>query len=66
MEHDQTVNRMSEKPDLEPLRGSSTTPSWWERNAARVLRTIRSRTGLTIMLAITIGIALTVGAWLTL
>jgi hypothetical protein len=66
MEHEQTVNRMSEKPDLEPLRGSSMPPSWWERRAARVIRTIRGRTGVTVMLAITIVIALAVGVWVIL
>jgi hypothetical protein len=63
MKHEQRLNRMSDKPDLEPLRGSSSAPSVWQLRSARVFGTLFTRTGVTVMLAIAIGIALAVGIW---
>jgi hypothetical protein len=54
---------MSDKPDLEPLRGSSSAPSLWQRRSARIFGTLFTRTGVTVMLAIAIGIALIVAIW---
>lgn len=63
MKHEQPLNRMSDKPDLEPLRGSSSAPSLWQRRSARIFVTLFTRTGVTVMLAIAIGIALIVATW---
>ncbi len=63
MKHEQPLNRMTDKPDLEPLRGSSSAPSLWQRRSARVFGTVFTRTGVTVMLAVAIGIALTVAIW---
>ncbi|MEE9177719.1 MAG: hypothetical protein V3U46_04775 [Acidimicrobiia bacterium] len=63
MKHEQPLNRMSDKPDLEPLRGSSSAPSLWQRRSARIFVTLFTRTGVTVMLAIAIGIALIVAIW---
>ncbi len=63
MKHEQPLNRMSDKPDLESLRGSSSAPSRWQRHSARVFGTLFTRTSVTVMLAIAIGIALAVAIW---
>ncbi len=63
MKHDQPLNRMSDKPDLESLRGSSSAPSRWQRRSARVFGALFTRTGVTVMLAIAIGISLAVAIW---
>lgn len=63
MTNEDPVNRMADRPDLEHLRETSVHPSWWARNWDKFLLTLRSRTTITIVLALTIVVAIVVGLW---
>lgn len=57
-DYEQIQNRMAEEPDLDPLRATSVKPSWWERVGQPTLQKLGSRTGITVILAVTILIVL--------
>ncbi|MEA1903188.1 MAG: hypothetical protein U9N56_06650 [Actinomycetota bacterium] len=65
MDHDpdDVQNRMADAPELSSLRATSEKPSWLSRRARSLLLAVRSRTGLTILLALAIMATLGVFFW---
>jgi hypothetical protein len=61
MNDEDPVNRMVERPNLEHLRETSVHPTWWSRTWDKFVLTFRSRTTITILLAVTIIIAILAG-----
>jgi len=61
MTNEDPTNRMIDPPNLEHLRETSVHPTWWARTWDKLLRTLRSRTTVTILLALTIVVALLIG-----
>jgi hypothetical protein len=61
MTNEDPTNRMIDPPDLEHLRETSIHPTWWSRTWDKLLLTLRSRTTITILLAVTIVVVLVVG-----
>ena len=54
-------NRMTDKPELDDLRASSERPSWWTRTSQRLVRSVRSSTGVTVLLALAIVAVIALG-----
>lgn len=54
---------MGEKPQLENLRETSVHPSWRDRTWDSFVLTLRGRTAMTVILALTIVVAILVGIW---
>lgn len=54
---------MGEKPQLENLRETSVHPSWRDRTWDSLVLTLRGRTAMTVILALTIVVAILVGIW---
>lgn len=66
MEELDPQNRMiSDLPDLTHLRETSQRPSVWDRYSDRLTAPFRSKTGITVMLALLIVAALLIGYWFT-
>ena len=54
-------NRMADKPELDGLRASSERPSWWARTSQRFVRSVKSSTGITVLLALAIVVVIALG-----
>ena len=64
MNSEDTQNRMGEKPELEAVRATLTKPTLWERTGQRWLASVRSSTGLAVIMFIAILAVIGIGAWI--